>query len=457
MRFCKGRFPTSRPAIAGLLLAWVCSCSALVSAEEFGDQSLGWTLDQEAAVAGYLQRRLQRQGQVINDVWLEYWLHERAERLRQASSVPLHSLTTLIIDEQSFNAFALPGNVMGFNLGLWRTAETEAEFVSVLGHELAHLKLRHFSRLQQANRQQSWLAISGALIGIALMSNNPDLGAAAFTGSQATAIQQSLAFTRSMESEADDLSSQTLAETGYDSRAGAAIFRRLQQQITYQSSASDYWQSHPLPTARVARLDDLDETDADSERPDHQYDILRWHLNRTHLPDDSFAPWPSRHSALLTATAGDSGLPNALLADADPDLIYGWIQHQLADSDAASNQQRLTTLTRLFPDFDPGWYQRAQLAAEQPGNDACRQARGYLDQVEGVYLQALALAQQLAERCQPERESEARALWLWHSGEESAAINLLRRAIEQPASATQLARLRQRLTEFEHQLDLLPR
>lgn len=456
MRFCKGHFRRRCSALfTGLTLALTCTGPNQLAAEGFGDQSLGWTRDQEAAVAGYLQRRLQRQGQVINDVWVEYWLNERAERLRQASNIPLHEVSALTIDERNFNAFALPGNVMGFNLGLWRTAETEAEFLSVMGHELAHLRLRHFSRMQDANRQQSWLAISGALLGIALMSSNSELGAATFTGSQASAIQQSLAFSRTMESEADDLSSKTLAEIGYDAQAGAQVFRRMQQQITYQSSSSDYWQSHPLPTSRVARLESMDAISS-ADSPDHQYDVLRWHLSQTHLPDDNVAPWPDRYQALLSAQPDDSALPNELLSQADPDLILGWILHQQDQFETAQVSEQLATLTQLFPDFDPGWFWQAKMTAQQQDDHACRQARSYLDKVDAVYIEVLALSQQLASRCQPERETEARALWLWHSGEESAALNLLRQAIEQPVNTSQLARLRQRLTEFERQRNLLP-
>ncbi|WP_108124817.1 M48 family metallopeptidase [Saccharospirillum mangrovi] len=457
MRFCKGQLIHRCSAIiTGLALTLASTSTSSLNAETFGDQSLGWTRDQEAAVAGYLQRRLQRQGLVINDVWVEYWLHERAERLRQASNIPLYELTTLTIDDSRFNAFALPGNVMGFNLGLWRTAETEAEFVSVMGHELAHLKLRHFSRLQDASRQQSWLAISGALLGIALMTSNSELGAATFTGAQASAIQQSLAFSRTMESEADDLSSRTLAEIGYDAHAGAQVFRRMQQQIAYQTSASDYWQSHPLPASRVARLDDLDENTNPADQPDHNYDVVRWHLNRAHRPNDNFAPWPARYRALLLAKPNGSVLPDELLQQADPDLMLGWILHQKDQFNPTQVSAQLANLTQLFPDFDPGWFWQAQWMSKQEDTGACRQARAYLDNVEDVYLEVLELSQQLAARCQPERETEARAAWLWYSGEESAAINLLRQAIEQPANTSQLARLRQQLTMFERQRNLLP-
>jgi hypothetical protein len=79
-----------------------------------------------------------------------------------------------------------------------------------------------------------------------------------------------------------------------------------------------------------------------------------------------------------------------------------------------------------------------------------------LDQIKGNYLQVHELRRQLSGECLPNREAEATAAWYWHRGEETRALSLLRRAIEQPNSASKLARIRQKLAEYERQLALLP-
>lgn len=465
MLFCKGRSkigpvrtrPT--PGLATLLIplfsAWLALTAVSASAEDFGDQSLGWTRAQEDAVAGYLKRRMQAQGQILNDVWIEYWLAERAERLRQAATASLGSLSVVLIDDHSFNAIALPGNVMGFHLGLWETAETEAEFVSVLAHELAHLNLRHFNRLMNSNRQQTWLALSGALLGIALIGVDPELGTAAFTSSQLGALQQQLAFSRAMETEADRFASQVMRDIGYDPSAGADVFQRLQQQLSYQPGASDFWQTHPLPTNRVARLD-RGKTEA-GDNPEHHYGALRWYLNTRFMPEDRFADAPEIYKEV--SSSDDDSLPTELLPQADPNLPFGWILWQDGRADSEVQHDRLMQLTRLFPDFDPAWFELARQTApnSQADNDRCEQALGYLARIDGTYLQALELKRRLTSQCQPQREAEATAQWLWHKGEENRAMNLLRRAIENPQSASQVARIRQLLTHYEEQRALLPR
>lgn len=419
---------------------------------EFGDSSLGWTKEQETAVAGYLTRRLQRQGTVINDVWLEYWLAERAERLRQASTSSLGPLSVVLINQASFNAFALPGNVMGFNLGLWSNARTEDEFTSVVAHEIGHLSLRHFNRLSDSNRQQAWLAISGAILGLALASSNSELGGATFIGSQMGAVQQRLAFSRAMESEADSYATNLLHEAGYNPSAGAAVFSRLQQDLSSRSG-SDYWQTHPRAITRAAQLESQQGSATNpSATTNNQYDTLRWYVSQRYASNDDFAPAPE-WAAIPAPT--DKRLPAELMITPDPNTMLGWIRTQEGSNDQQSTE-RLALLLTLFPDFDPAWFDQATLTAQARSETACREALAMLDQIKGNYLQVHELRRQLSGECLLNREAEATAAWYWHRGEETRALSLLRRAIEQPNSASQLARIRQKLAEYERQLALLP-
>jgi len=48
-----------------------------------------------------------------------------------------------LINDESTNAFALPGGPMYVHTGLLRAADSEGEVAGVLAHEMSHVALRH--------------------------------------------------------------------------------------------------------------------------------------------------------------------------------------------------------------------------------------------------------------------------------------------------------------------------
>lgn len=65
------------------------------------------------------------------------YLNNLIQRLAKTANSPF-PWEIRLINEGSINAWALPGGKMGVNYGLINAVETEAELVSVLGHEMAH-------------------------------------------------------------------------------------------------------------------------------------------------------------------------------------------------------------------------------------------------------------------------------------------------------------------------------
>ena len=71
------------------------------------------------------------------------------------------------------NAFAAP--VVYVNAGLFKYSDNEAQFASVIAHELAHLSQRHFARqiLEGSDRSNQSLATVLASIVVAVATNSP--------------------------------------------------------------------------------------------------------------------------------------------------------------------------------------------------------------------------------------------------------------------------------------------
>ena len=107
----------------------------------------------------------------------------------------------LVIQDNNLNAFAAPGGIIGINAGLFRYSDNEAQFASVVAHELAHLSQRHFARqvLESSDRSNASMATILASIVVAVATRSP----AAVIGGQGLIATQTLRYSRLYETEAE--------------------------------------------------------------------------------------------------------------------------------------------------------------------------------------------------------------------------------------------------------------
>ena len=159
------------------------------------------SVEQEKILGQGFLEQVYAQAPLINDPIIQEYTELLIYRLSETSQVQDRQFTIILIDEKSLNAFAAPGGVIGVNGGLFLNAGNEAQFASVLGHELAHLSQRHFARNilrgKDTNLASSLIMVSA--IALAIVSNNPS----AFIAGPAALAQQQLRYSRIFEREAD--------------------------------------------------------------------------------------------------------------------------------------------------------------------------------------------------------------------------------------------------------------
>lgn len=169
-----------------------------------------------------------------------------------------------LLDSAVNNAFALPGGYVYVTRQLMGLMNNEAELAGVLGHEVAHTAARHARQRQSAATRNGLLGIAGTVLG-GLLGNNGGLLGALGRGLQQNSMRAAqvatLGFSRSQETQADDLGIQYLARAGYDTRALSTMLASLAAQnvLDVRSSGRDArdvpeWAStHPDPASRVQR------------------------------------------------------------------------------------------------------------------------------------------------------------------------------------------------------------
>lgn len=178
--------------------------------------------------------------------------------LRQtlAPGTPVHFV---IVADPEINAFVTGENVIYVHSGLITKAETAAELQGVLAHELGHVAAHHIfqgrTNVQQANAG----AIAGAVLGIgAMAAGAPQVGSAIMMGTQAGAISNLLAHTRTQEQEADRYAVNALHNAGYSVQGMVDMFNTLRTDSQLSYKAPPPWLvTHPLPPERLANLQSL--------------------------------------------------------------------------------------------------------------------------------------------------------------------------------------------------------
>ncbi len=246
-----------------LLLSLALALPAPVTAQSYDLPDLGDVAASELSPAA--ERRIGEQiiaqirwrdAAYLDDPEVEEYINRLGQRLAAASNNPAQDLDFFVVRDPTLNAFALPGGYIGVHTGLLLAAQTESEFASVLGHEIAHVTQRHIAQIVGKQSQSAMLMVASLLVAVLAARSNSDVSQAAIAAGQAGAIQSQLGYTRAFEREADRVGLETLAGAGLDVRGMPSFFERLQRNTrVYENNAPAYLRTHPLTTERIADME----------------------------------------------------------------------------------------------------------------------------------------------------------------------------------------------------------
>ncbi|GAB1724129.1 MAG: M48 family metalloprotease [Nitrospira sp. CR1.1] len=162
---------------------------------------------------------------------------------------------TVIKDDKTMNAFALPGGKIAVYTGIFPVAKTEAGLAAVMGHEVVHALARHGGeRMSQNTLAQTTLQAIGIALGVS--GANPVLSqagmAALGVGAQVGVL---LPFSRKHESEADYVGVLLAADAGYDPREAIHLWQRMGE-LSGGKAPSEFMSTHPSHETRIQQLEE---------------------------------------------------------------------------------------------------------------------------------------------------------------------------------------------------------
>ncbi|GAB4063868.1 M48 family metalloprotease [Uliginosibacterium sediminicola] len=248
-----------RRAVACLLVVSLTLEPVLAQLPELGDPaSAALSPSRERRIGAMAMRQIrQDESSYIDDPEIEYYLNSLGRRLVQASGFPPQDFNFFALNDNTVNAFAMPGGYIGVHSGLVTLTQGESELAGVLAHEIGHVEQKHIVRMVDSQGAGTIALVAGLLVALLVGGRGKsggDIGQAAVMSGQAAMIQNQLSFSQSFEREADRVGFQTLNAAGFDIRGMENFFERLARVAGSERSDTAFLRTHPLTSERIADM-----------------------------------------------------------------------------------------------------------------------------------------------------------------------------------------------------------
>lgn len=171
-----------------------------------------------------------------------------ARSLYPSASIP-DEWEIVLIEDDTPNAFAVPGGRIGVHTGMLRVAENDDALAAVLGHEVGHVLAEHSGeRMSQVLLLGVGFAVGDAATRDEDEDTRRNVMLAIGIGSQVGIM---LPYSRLHESEADELGLMISANAGYDPRESIGLWQRMNEE---GGGRLEFLSTHPNPATRIDSL-----------------------------------------------------------------------------------------------------------------------------------------------------------------------------------------------------------
>jgi len=156
-----------------------------------------------------------------------------------------------LVEDQSANAFAMPGGKVVIFTGILPITKDETGLATVMGHEIAHAVAQHGNE----RMSQGLVAQLGGMALSAALSSKPEQTRQLFMAAYGMGAQVGvlLPYSRLQEAEADELGLIFMAMAGYDPRSAIDFWQRMDAKQD-QASPPEFLSTHPSHAARIENI-----------------------------------------------------------------------------------------------------------------------------------------------------------------------------------------------------------
>lgn len=236
----------SRFRLCALLTAGCLVLAACEAAPVTGRKQLVLLSDSQATEMGLTAyQKILKENKLSTDKGQVERVQRIGKRIAIASGRPDLKWEFNVIQDDSPNAFALPGGKVGVNTGLFKVAKDDNQLAAVMAHEVGHAIARHGSE-----RMSQQMAVQAGLAGLGLAG--PQAAQYAELAATAATLGVILPFSRTQEAEADHIGVIMMAKAGYDPRASVTLWENFAK--LGGAGQPEFLSTHPAPTSRIQNL-----------------------------------------------------------------------------------------------------------------------------------------------------------------------------------------------------------
>jgi beta-barrel assembly-enhancing protease len=221
-------------------------------------QKTSLSRDQELQLGKQFAGQVEREMEVVHNADIEKWLNQIGQNLAKTPEANAYPYYFKLVNDDSINAFALPGGPMYVHTGLLKAADSEGEVAGVLAHEMSHVALRHgAAQITKQQRYGALFSVLGAVGGTLTADQNGNCGMLCQITQAGTSLGQNsllMKFSRGYEHDADLNGARMMSEAGYDPILLPKFFEKLQakQGTAGEPRGLSLWlASHPATGSRI--------------------------------------------------------------------------------------------------------------------------------------------------------------------------------------------------------------
>jgi predicted Zn-dependent protease len=205
-----------------------------------------YSLERQVALGKSFSMQVEQSAKLVNDPVVNEYINRMAQNIVRNSDAKV-PFTVKVLDDDTVNAFVLPGGYFYVQTGLILAADNEAELAGVMAHEIGHVAACHAAR-QQTRGNLAQLAT------IPLIFIGGGLGYGIYEAAGIGVPLTFMKFQRNFEAQADYLGVQYLYASGYDPQAFPQFFEKIQAlEKKKPGFVAKAFETHPPTPERMER------------------------------------------------------------------------------------------------------------------------------------------------------------------------------------------------------------